>query len=405
MRYFLTYLLLGLSISLSAQERIDTLYYDRSGRMAASPQLADYYRVALFPADSLHSGTFKDFYPTGELRRSGQFLSIDSLDDSNSRFDREVVSFFRNGRVAEQTCYTEGRREGACRQYDDEGHLRIESFYLGGRLTGLQHTYDGQGNCRTVEYDAGRPVHDYYLLSDSTGRTLKLHLTDNSPVWDSPTPATRLVDYRDGVPWEVYYANGLTVAASHSVVRAYGKWHRIDLLIANESTVPITCTPETDLTVRSTAPDGQIDILTVWPSEAYLRKINRAQIWAAVAIGIGEALPSIGADYTVSSTTHTDIFGHQTTHTTTSCGSTVYYDFDPSSLYRIAAFGQLMQDEQQVVRMGYLKKNTIYPGEAISGFVLIKWQRGNHFDVTLRIEGADYSYAWLFDRRSSYLPE
>ena len=147
MRYFLTYLLLGLSISLSAQERIDTLYYDRSGRMAASPQLADYYRVALFPADSLHSGTFKDFYPTGELRRSGQFLSIDSLDDSNSRFDREVVSFFRNGRVAEQTCYTEGRREGACRQYDDEGHLRIESFYLGGRLTGLQHTYDGQGNC------------------------------------------------------------------------------------------------------------------------------------------------------------------------------------------------------------------------------------------------------------------
>ena len=155
MRYFLTYLLLGLSISLSAQERIDTLYYDRSGRMAASPQLADYYRVVLFPADSLHSGTFKDFYPTGELRRSGQFLSIDSLDDSNSRFDREVVSFFRNGRVAEQTCYTEGRREGACRQYDDEGHLRIESFYLGGRLTGLQHTYDGQGNCRTVEYDAG----------------------------------------------------------------------------------------------------------------------------------------------------------------------------------------------------------------------------------------------------------
>lgn len=64
-----------------------------------------------------------------------------------------------------------------------------------------------------------------------------------------------------------------------------------------------------------------------------------------------------------------------------------------------------MQDEQQVVRMGYLKKNTIYPGEAISGFVLIKWQRGNHLDVTLRIEGADYSYAWLFDRRSSYLPE
>lgn len=35
-----------------AQERIDTLYYNRSGSVVPSPAFAEYYRIALYPADS-----------------------------------------------------------------------------------------------------------------------------------------------------------------------------------------------------------------------------------------------------------------------------------------------------------------------------------------------------------------
>ena len=35
-----------------AQERIDTLYYSRSGVTVRNPVFADYYRLALYPADS-----------------------------------------------------------------------------------------------------------------------------------------------------------------------------------------------------------------------------------------------------------------------------------------------------------------------------------------------------------------
>lgn len=35
-----------------SQERIDTLYYSRSGVTVRNPVFADYYRLALYPADS-----------------------------------------------------------------------------------------------------------------------------------------------------------------------------------------------------------------------------------------------------------------------------------------------------------------------------------------------------------------
>ena len=48
-----------------------------------------------------------------------------------------------------------------------------------------------------------------------------------------------------------------------------------------------------------------------------------------------------------------------------------------ASQQRIADFGQALQDEQQVKKLGYLKKNTIYPGESVSGFVHVAWIKGS----------------------------
>ena len=63
-----------------------------------------------------------------------------------------------------------------------------------------------------------------------------------------------------------------------------------------------------------------------------------------------------------------------------------------ASQQRIADFGQALQDEQQVKKLGYLKKNTIYPGESVSGFVHVAW-----------IKGAEYIYEWGFDKKNAFL--
>lgn len=62
MKQILLLILLTASNDVLAQERIDTLYYNRSGSVVPSPAFAEYYRIALYPADSAGSKMFRDFY-------------------------------------------------------------------------------------------------------------------------------------------------------------------------------------------------------------------------------------------------------------------------------------------------------------------------------------------------------
>ena len=61
-RVLLFVLLLVVGKGALSQERIDTLYYSRSGVTVRNPVFADYYRLALYPADSAGLKMFKDFY-------------------------------------------------------------------------------------------------------------------------------------------------------------------------------------------------------------------------------------------------------------------------------------------------------------------------------------------------------
>ena len=51
----------------------------------------------------------------------------------------------------------------------------------------------------------------------------------------------------------------------------------------------------------------------------------------------------------------------------------------------------------------YLKKNTIYPGESVSGFVYVAWIKGERAVFIIRIEGAEYIYEWGFDKKNAFL--
>ena len=111
MKQILLLILLTASNDILAQERIDTLYYNRSGSVVPSPAFAEYYRIALYPADSAGSKMFRDFYISGELRTEGHFQTIDTLDDRRTVFDGKIVSYFKNGRISEKSYYSGGLLE------------------------------------------------------------------------------------------------------------------------------------------------------------------------------------------------------------------------------------------------------------------------------------------------------
>lgn len=72
-RVLLFVLLLVVGNGALSQERIDTLYYSRSGVTVRNPVFADYYRLALYPADSAGLKMFKDFYISGKCGEKGIF--------------------------------------------------------------------------------------------------------------------------------------------------------------------------------------------------------------------------------------------------------------------------------------------------------------------------------------------
>ena len=386
-----------------AQERIDSLYYNRHNEIANNRIFADYMRVALYPADSIARKEFKDFYITGELRREGYFIQIDSLNDNHSCFDGDNTSYYKNGQIFEKKHYCNGILNGCYQQYDEDGTLKINAYYTDGKLSGLCTTYNKDGSYRIIEYNAGLPVSDIYTLSDSKGNTLKFRIADDTPIWESPSITERFVDYRDGKPWEVYFKNGLTIALTSSVVRDYGKWHRIDIIISNNSTTPIEFTPETDITAYSIDKSKYISDLHIWSCDEYIRKVNRSQTWAAILLGISEGMANANAGYSTSTTHGYSSNGVYSSYTTTTYNPSLAYQSNMISQQRIANFGQVLQAEQNIKEKEYLKRSTIYPGEFISGFVHVKWQKGNRVVFTINIQGAKYIYEWAFDKKSAYL--
>lgn len=411
MKQILLPVLLTASNDVLAQERIDTLYYNRSGSVVPSPAFAEYYRIALYPADSAGSKMFRDFYISGELRTEGHFQTIDTLDDRRTVFDGKIVSYFKNGRISEKSYYSGGLLEGEYLQYDENGMLKTRASYARGELSGTYETYGEDGSYLKMEYQTGKPIHDYYLLADGEGHSFKVRIADDMTIWESPDITERLVDYRDGVPWEVYFKNGLTIALTDAIVRDYGKWHRVNVVISNNSLTPIEFNPETDIIAYSVDKHDVATDLQVWSYNSYLKKVNRSQTWSVVLKGVSEGLASAGAGYSTSTTTgygsyggYNNYGGHFSyTATTTTYNAADAYLARLASQQRFADFCQALQESRQVIEQDYLKKTTIYPGESISGFVHIAWTKGERVVFVILIEGIEYIYEWGFDRKNVFL--
>lgn len=91
---------------------------------------------------------------------------------------------------------------------------------------------------------------------------------------------------------EVCFKNGLTIALTDAIVRDYGKWHRVNVVISNNSLTPIEFNPETDIIAYSVDKHDVATDLQVWSYNSYLKKVNRSQTWSVVLKGVSEGLAS-----------------------------------------------------------------------------------------------------------------
>lgn len=85
------------------QDRLDTLYYNKSWKVTPNKAFANYYRLALYPADSTAAKEFRTYYMSGELQGEGSFVVLDKKDDAKSQFCRHLYHLFQGwtGRAEE----------------------------------------------------------------------------------------------------------------------------------------------------------------------------------------------------------------------------------------------------------------------------------------------------------------
>lgn len=423
-------LVLFMSVSFVSygQERVDTIYYDKDWKGVSNRAFADYYRIAIYPDNSLYKKRFRDYYITGELQGTGGFISIDKYDDSKSAFDGECISYFKNGKIQYKNQYANGKPNGEHCEYSEDGLVIRQYNFVNGKLSGLYTEFLEKGAYIQAEYVNGKPKHHYYIMSNHEGQVMKIKYSDNKPLWESPSVNERKTEYRNGTSWQYYIKNGLTVAQTNTTVKDYGKWYRIDLIISNNSMVPIEFDPELITAYSVDKKNIQRD-LAVWSSEQYIKKVKRAQTWEAVAVGLAEGLSTMDAGYSTSTTNSSAYYSGNSssygndfaygsegyayglysgnssysgsayeTNTTITYDAAAAYQARVLSSQRMADFDNAQWQERQAKDKGYLKKTTIYPGETIAGYIHIERKSGVSVYIILNINGAKYFYGWNYGK-------
>lgn len=401
------------------------LYYDSNWKGVPNETFASYYRILSENADSNFRNRYRDYYITGELQGEGEYVSIDKYDDTNSIFSGEHVSYFKSGKIETKGYFDNGIPVGEYKSYYESGLMKTHVNYSDGKFNGIYTEFNEAGDmCMQVEYEYGTPKYDYYTLSNKDGYALKMKLSDNSQIWESPNESEKKVQYKDGVTWPYYVKNGLIIAISNSKVKDYGKYYKIPVIVTNHSLIPIVIDPS-DIQAELTDKKGRNTMLNVLSADEYSQKIKNRQNWNKFFVGLAEGLAAANAGYSTSTTnTNTTYSGYaNSNYNALAIGSRGYayghgsknsywggnsstssktVTYDGAAAYqaqiiaseRTAAYSNALDEQREIREAGYLKKTTINPGETVSGYVNVEMKKGITLTISICINQAIYKFVW-----------
>lgn len=443
-----TFVLFALAVPLLSVAQ--TYYYDKNWKGVDREDFAAYKRLLAPAPDSLHyANKYLDFYITGEKQGEGEYITIDRYDDSKSVFDGEQISYYKNGNIASKFFIKNGKQIGNFEMNYENGLLQRKGTMGENGLEGLYTEFQGDGTiCVQVEYHDGKPVDDYYTVSNNLGCVSRYRISDNTPVFSPIDPEKRKTQFINDIEWEYYVSDGLTVAMANDKVYDYGNFISFPIIINNGTMLEIDFLPE-KLSADMIDKKGRRKPLEILTRKEYMAKVDRSQSWSKFFAGLGAAATAAAAGTSTSSTNvssnsstnsyaygsydasanaygtsvgaavgsggwgvgasasaaHANMhgsasaYGHSNTRTNTSVRTTNYDGAAAYQAYvierdRVAQYDEALAQEREAHNEGYLRRTTIQPGEKISGLVYAKKGKGERVSATLILNGLHFYFEW-----------
>lgn len=392
---------------------MDTIYFSNTWDQTNFRNFASYYRV-VEKGDSLSVKKYKDYYQSGVLQGEGSVITI-GMNDSLSVFDGDQVNYYKSGTPETYRSFKNGVLDGDYYDFDENGLIKVKRRMKNGKDDGLYTEFRSDGTYVQVEYKDGEYAFPYYYYGDRDGRVSRIRLADNNLYFKQLNRNERKVYYREGATWQYYENEGMTVAMTVTQVKEYGRFFKIDVILTNNTVAPILFN-STDLVGKLTYSYGETSLLKTWTVEEYMKRVKNRQAWATAAMEFAEGMATASAGYSTSNSFSTMQYsGNITTYgsnagysrysgtantytTTTTYNAAAAYQAKVLSAQRMDAFNKEQWYDYQVKNAGYLKLNTVFPGESISGFVMLERRNGSLLTIEINVAGIPYYFDWNVSR-------
>ncbi len=185
------------------------------------------------------------------------------------------------------------------------------------------------------------------------------------------------ITYQNGRAWQTATIGEVTLSVSHDIIRDYGKWHRLQVMITNHGANDIYLNP-TEAFNASLEQKGALLPLEIWSHTDYTKKIKRKQ---TASLGLSVATTGAATYLGVSDAgRHNEVLGG-----VVGAGTAVTTGMQVNRQQR---------ESRTVKELGYLKRNTILGGQTVSGYLLIKYTKGDILYLETTIDGATFRYRW-----------
>lgn len=205
---------------------------------------------------------------------------------------------------------------------------------------------------------------------------------------------TITIEYNDGEQWVYRNVGDIIVGMTNKEVKDdYGKYYQIGIFINNCTESTMTFNPE-DVFADMLSNKGDTVALEVYTHEKYQKKIMKNQMWTMALYGFSAGLNAASAGYSTTYSTSYSPNGYAYTSVQRTYDANAAFQANMAANMQIQTLGKMMENDRLVRKQGYLKINTIHPGDAIAGYMNIKHKKGKTLLVNVRIGDREYLYSW-----------